>query len=124
VLPTDAELELLAILWETGPMTVRDLHDKVSQRRDVGYTTVLKLLQIMHGKRLVARDERERSHIYSALAPRERTQRALLEDLKRRAFGGSSADLLQRALPNARASRDELRAIRELLKRFDGGAGR
>lgn len=121
MLPTDAELELLAILWDKGPMTVRDMHDYVSRSRDVGYTTVLKLLQIMHGKGLVARDERERSHIYKALAPRERTQRALLKNLKQRAFGGSAVALVQRALANERATPDELREIRALLKRMEDG---
>ena len=121
MLPTDAELELLAILWDKGPMTVRDMHDYVSRSRDVGYTTVLKLLQIMHGKGLVARDERERSHIYKALAPRERTQRALLKNLKQRAFGGSAVALVQRALANERATPEELREIRALLKRMEDG---
>lgn len=124
MLPTEAELELLAILWETGPMTVRELHERVSRSRDVGYTTVLKLLQIMHRKGLVARDERERSHVYAALAPRERTQRALLKDLKQRAFGGSAVEMVQRALSGERASPEELREIRALLQRLEDGRDR
>jgi BlaI family transcriptional regulator, penicillinase repressor len=118
MLPTDAELDLLTLLWERGPSTVREVHDEVSRTRAVGYTTVLKLLQIMHEKGLVARDETERSHVYAALAPRERTQRALVDDLVERAFGGSAAELIQRALGTQRATADELEAIRGMLDRL------
>lgn len=84
-----------------------------------GYTTVLKLLQVMHGKRLVRRDERERTHIYEAAIPAEDTQRRLVSDLAERAFGGSAARLAMRALSSAPASADELRAVRTLLDRLE-----
>ncbi|HSJ65314.1 MAG TPA: BlaI/MecI/CopY family transcriptional regulator, partial [Gemmatimonadaceae bacterium] len=119
--PTDAELELLTVLWERGPSTVREVHDEVNSGRPVGYTTVLKLLQIMFEKRLVKRDARDRSHVYRAARPREGTQRALLDDLVERAFGGSASELVQRALAARRATPDELREIRRLVDRIERG---
>ena len=118
-LPTDGELRLLRVLWANGVSTVREIHDAVSATTDWGYTTVLKLLQIMHGKGLVIRDERDRTHRYAAAIPPERTQQALVSDLADRAFGGSAAQLALRALAARPASREELAQLRQLLDRLD-----
>ena len=113
--PTEAELEILGILWKHGPSTVRTVHETLSESRAVGYTTVLKLLQIMAEKGLVRRDESDRAHIYAAKAPAEVTQRRLVADLLDRAFSGSAARLVQQALSSRRASPAEIARIRELL---------
>lgn len=118
--PTDAELAILAVLWETGPATVRQVHD--TQIGDTGYTTVLKLLQIMTEKGLVERDESQRSHIYRARVPREQTQAQLVKDLLHKAFRGSAASLAMSALAQKPASPEELAEIRKLLKKLEGGA--
>jgi predicted transcriptional regulator len=119
--PTEAELELLTILWERGPSTVRDVHEAVAQRKPTQYTTVLKLLQIMTEKGIVRRDEKQRAHVYSARNPREWTQRQLAGDLLNRAFGGSAKSLLMGALSARRASREELAEIRRLLEEYERG---
>ncbi len=113
--PTDSETEILAVLWEQGPSTVRQVHDVVGERRGVGYTTVLKLLQIMTDKGLVERESAGRSHVYRAAAPREQTQTELVDDLVDRAFGGSASALVMRALGSRPASKAELAEIRKLL---------
>ena len=121
-LPTDAELAILATLWDLGPSTVRDVHDAMASDRDVGYTTVLKMLQIMFEKGLVTRDDSARSHVYRAAIPRERTQKRLVTDLLDRAFDGSSASLVLQALSSRRASASELEEIRTLLDRLEEDA--
>ncbi len=121
-LPTDAELEILAVLWERGPSTVRDVQDVLSARRAIGYTTALKLLQIMFEKGLVTRDESARTHVYAAALEREPTQSALVQDLATRAFGGSSSALVLGALSNKSASREEIAEIRRLLDELESGA--
>ncbi|MEZ4385000.1 MAG: BlaI/MecI/CopY family transcriptional regulator [Nannocystaceae bacterium] len=113
--PTEAETEILTLLWERGPSTVRDVHAALEARRGVGYTTVLKLMQIMAQKGLVERDERQRSHVYSALVEREGVQERLVGDLIDRAFAGSAADLVVRALSSKPASTEELSDLRALL---------
>lgn len=113
--PTDAELEILRVLWQHGPCTVRQVHTILGPLRDAGYTTVLKQLQIMAEKGLVDRDERARSHVYRARQPEEQTQRQLLRDLLARAFGGSTEKLVMQALSAQPASPDELDQIRKLL---------
>jgi BlaI family transcriptional regulator, penicillinase repressor len=120
--PTDAELAILSVLWLRGPSTVREVHDALSATQDTGYTTVLKLMQIMTDKGLVVRDESQRAHVYAARNSEQRTQRQLLGDLVQRAFGGSPAKLVMQALSSARASADELVAIRQLLDRIEGDA--
>ena len=117
--PTEAELEILGILWKHGPSTVRSVHEALSKSRFVGYTTVLKLLQIMAEKGLVRRDETERAHVYAAKAPAEVTQRRLVADLLDRAFAGSAARLVQQALSSRRASASEIARIRELLDQME-----
>ena len=119
--PTEAELEILGVLWQRGPSTVREVHDRLSRGRPLGYTTVLKLLQIMAEKGLVARDERQRAHIYAASSPAEHTQRQLVGDLLDRAFGGSAAGLVQQALSSKKASPEEIARIRKLLDELEGG---
>jgi predicted transcriptional regulator len=118
-LPTGAELQILRVLWRSGPATVREVHDALGPRRRTGYTTVLKLLQIMHQKGLVTRDEAERSHIYRARIGESVTQRRLLRDLADRAFGGSAASLAMQALSTEKASAEDLAEIRRLLDRKD-----
>src|SRR6267154_6282751 len=95
--PTDAELDILTVLWSRGASTVRDVHEITSRRKPTQYTTVLKLLQIMAEKGLVRRDEKQRAHIYEAACPREWTQKQLAGDLLARAFNGSAARLMQGA---------------------------
>ena len=118
--PTDAELAILSVLWERGPSTVRDVHEALSGTQATGYTTVLKLMQIMTEKGLVVRDESQRAHIYEARSSEQKTQRQLLADLVERAFGGSPAKLVMQALSDRRTSSDDLNAIRDLLDRLEG----
>ena len=119
--PTDAELEILTVLWSRGPSTVRDVHEVISKRRPAQYTTVLKLMQIMAEKRLVSRDEQNRAHVYEAGRPREWTQRQLAGDLLDRAFGGSAAEMMVGALGARKASKQELAEIRRLLDQLEEG---
>ena len=118
--PTESELEILAVLWKTGPATVRHVHDQLNINRDMGYTTVLKLLQIMHEKGLVTRDETERTHVYSAAESREKTQQRIVGDLLTRAFEGSASSLVMRALSTQKASATELEEIRAILDQMEG----
>lgn len=118
--PTDAELFILRVLWERGPSTVREVHDILSSTQATGYTTVLKLLQIMTEKGLVVRDESERAHVYEARHSQQRTQRQIVSDLVDRAFGGSPAQLVMQALSGQKASAQELNEIRELLDQIEG----
>lgn len=113
--PTDSELAILRILWERGPSTVRQVHDTLAETRDTGYTTTLKLMQIMADKGLVKRNESARTHVYAAVATEAQTQRQLVKDLVDRAFGGSAAALLMQALDAEGATADELREIRKLI---------
>lgn len=122
-LPTEGELRLLRILWNRGPSTVREVHDSLGAASDTGYTTVLKLLQIMHAKGLVIRDESSRTHIYAAAVPPETTQRQLVADLVERAFGGSASTLVMQALAPRAASREELSQIRGLLDELERREG-
>ena len=119
--PTDAELSILRVLWESGPSTVRHVHEVLSRERPVAYTTALKLMQIMTDKGLVSRDERDRSHVYHAKLTEEQTQRQLVRDLLDRAFGGSAAKLVMQALAARRSSAEELTEIRRLID--NGGDG-
>jgi predicted transcriptional regulator len=116
-LPTERELAILRILWDAGPSPVRDVHGALDH--SVGYTGVLKLLQVMTVKGLVRRDESGRAHLYEAAEPREKTEARLVRRLTEGAFGGSTASLVMRALSTGRATPGELRHIRELLDRAD-----
>lgn len=116
--PTDAELAILAVLWDRGPSTVRQVHEVLASSRETGYTTTLKLMQIMAEKGLVTRDETERTHVYAARATREATQRQLVTDLMDRAFGGSAAELVMQALSAHPASADDLAEIQRLISDY------
>lgn len=114
--PTDAEVEILGVLWERGPSTVRGVFETLAKRRPaIGYTTVLKLMQIMAAKGHVKRDERTRTHVYRPAADERHTQRQLLRDLLHRAFGGSKEKLLLSALDATRATPEELATVKRLL---------
>src|SRR6202034_1775617 len=117
-LPTEAELEILNILWSTGPATVREVHTALSGKQ-TGYTTVLKQMQVMAEKGLLARSERYRSHVYETRLPKEQTQQQLTRNLLRRAFDGSAKNLVLGALSSEKVSPAELTEIRQMLDRFE-----
>ena len=120
--PTDGELAILNVLWDRGPSTVREVHEALAAKRaGRGYTSVLKVMQIMTDKGLVRRDEAERSHVYRAAAPRERTQRQIVGQLLDRVFGGSARALVMHALSAKPTTRQELADIRRLIDEFEGG---
>ena len=116
--PTEAELAILRVLWKRGPSTVRDVSETLHDERGTGYTTALKLLQIMTEKGLVRRNDSARSHVYEASVSAETTQRQLVGDLLEKAFGGSARQLVLQALAAKPASREELAEIRRLLDQF------
>lgn len=118
--PTDAELEILKVLWRRGPSTVREVFETIGEAKGTGYTTVLKLMQIMAEKGLVVRDESERAHRYEAAAHEDETQRRLVGDLLRKAFDGEAAKLVMQALSTERASAEELSEIRRMLDELEG----
>jgi predicted transcriptional regulator len=122
--PTDAELEILAVLWSRGPSTVREVHEVIANRKAAQYTTVLKQLQVMAAKGLARRDEEERSHVYEAAYSREFTQRQLAGDLLQRAFDGSTGSLVMGALAGKKASRREVAEVRRMLDEYEKGLGR
>ena len=116
--PTDAELAILRVLWAQGPSTVRQVAETLG--REAGYTTILKLLQIMAEKRLVRRNETARTHVYEAAFTEDQTQRQLVTDLLDRAFGGSAAQLVLQALATTRATPQELAEIKKLIEKHGG----
>lgn len=120
-LPTDAELDILAVLWRTGPATVREVHQALG--KDSGYTTTLKQMQLMTEKGLLTRSERFRAHVYEAGLPKEQTQKQIATDLLRRAFEGSAASLVMGALSAQPASRKELQEIRQMLDELEKKKG-
>jgi BlaI family transcriptional regulator, penicillinase repressor len=113
--PTDAELEILQVLWERGPCSVREVNDVLSAKRDIGYTTTLKFLQIMHEKGLLEREKDGKGHIYAAIVDRELTQRALLDRFLESAFSGSAMQLVLQTLGGHKASSAEIDQIRAYL---------
>ena len=115
LIPTDAELAILRLLWEQGPATVRQIHDHLIQERDLGYTTVLKTMQVMMEKGLLARDDSERSHVYQAAVAEEATKGRLVTDFMTKAFSGSAQQLMQHAIRGGNTSEQELDAIQQLL---------
>ena len=117
--PTASELEILRVLWARGPSTVREVHDALSEKKSLGYTTVLKLLQIMTTKGIVRRNETQRAHVYEAGIPAEQTKRQLAGDMLQRVFEGSASQLMMHALAGKRASREEIEEIRRLLDEYD-----
>lgn len=119
--PTDAQLAILNILWRRGPSTVREVHSELSRQRKTGYTTVLKMLQLMLDEGWVRRDDSERTHVYSASQSADRTRNGIVRDLIDRAFGGSAHKLVMQAISAKPASPEELREIRDILDRMEGG---
>jgi len=113
--PTAAELQILQVLWERGPSTVRDVHDALQEEKALGYTTVLKLMQIMTTKGLVRRDENQRAHVYEAQQPAEKTKRQFAADMLERVFDGSARELMLHALASQRSTRQEIEELRNLL---------
>ena len=116
--PTDAELEILAVLWSIGPATVRQVYDVIGRRRTAQYSTILKFMQIMAEKGLVIRNQDQRAHVYAPSKPREWTQQQLAGHLLERAFSGSAKALLVGALSARRASKEELAAMQKLLHEY------
>ena len=114
--PTAAELEILDVLWELGPSTVRDVHGVIDARRKTAYTTVLKQMQIMHEKGMVRRDEKDKAHIYKPVRSQQQTQKSLVSDLLERAFRGSALKLVQHVLETKPATPEELAEIRRLIQ--------
>ena len=121
--PTDAELAILRVLWARGPSTVRQVQETLNHNRPTGYTTALKLLQIMTDKGLVQRDESTRTHVYQARLSEDQTQGQLVRDLLDRAFGGAYQKLVMQALSSKKASPEEFDQIRHLLDQLEGGRG-
>jgi predicted transcriptional regulator len=119
--PTNSELEILRVLWDRGPATVRDVHEVISAARPglTGYTTILKLMQIMTEKGLLERDEAERAHVYKPRVAREKTQRAIVGHMLDRVFSGSAADLMMQALAAKPTSPAEINEMREMLARYE-----
>ena len=113
--PTVAELQILQVLWERGPSTVREVQEALQEEKALGYTTVLKLMQIMTAKGLVRRDENQRAHVYEAQQPAEKTKRQFAADMLQRVFDGSARDLMLHALAAQRSTRQEIEELRSLL---------
>lgn len=113
--PTESELEILQILWEKGDCTVREVHEILEKNKEAGYTTTLKLMQIMHEKGLVSRDTSSKTHIYHALVNQQKTQQQLVNKMIDNVFNGSAARLVMQALGNHTASEDEINSIKKYL---------
>jgi BlaI family transcriptional regulator, penicillinase repressor len=117
--PTSSELEILRVLWIRGPSTVREVHEALSEKKSLGYTTVLKLLQIMTTKGTVRRNETQRAHVYEACLPAEQTKRQIAGDMLQRVFEGSASQLMLHALAGGKASREEISELRRLLDEYE-----
>ena len=118
--PTASELEILRVLWTRGPSTVREVHESLREQKALGYTTVLKLLQIMTAKGTVRRNEEQRAHVYEACLPATETKRQLVGDVLQRVFAGSASELMIHALEGRRTSKKELEELRRLLDEYEG----
>jgi predicted transcriptional regulator len=114
--PTDSELTILQVLWDKGPSTVREVHEVLAKEKQAGYTTTLKLMQIMHAKGLVKRNTQSRSHVYEATVSREKTRGQLVDRMIKTLFQGSSSGLVMQALGHHQASPEELKEIRKYLE--------
>lgn len=121
VQPTEVELAILRVLWQRGPSSVREVHDALRETRDRGYSTTLKMMQVMFDKGLLKRDESRRPQLYSPASPEEQTQRRIVEDLIQKVFGGSARKLVLRAVQSERVTKQELAEIRKLLGEIEGG---
>ena len=118
--PTESELEILQVIWKKGECTVRDVHEELAKNKEVGYTTTLKLMQIMHDKGLVERNTDSKTHLYKAVITSEQAQVTALDKILDTVFKGSTADLVIQALGQHRASSDEIDAIKKYLQQFEG----
>ena len=121
VKPTDSELQILQILWKSGPSTVKTIHEELSKDKDAGYTTTLKIMQIMHEKGILDREKDGRTHIYHARVSKEDTQKQIVKKLLDTTFSGSAAQLVMQALGNHKTSEEELKQIRKFLDNMEGG---
>jgi predicted transcriptional regulator len=117
--PTASELEILRVLWTRGPSTVREVHESLSEKKELGYTTVLKLLQIMTAKGTVRRNETQRAHVYESCLPAEQTKRQIAGDMLQRVFEGSASQLMMHALAGHKSSAEEIQELREMLDEFE-----
>jgi len=117
--PTSSELEILRVLWSRGPSTVREVHEALSEKKSLGYTSVLKFLQIMTAKGTVRRNETQRAHVYEACLPAEQTKRQIAGDVLQRVFEGSASQLMMHALAGRKASAEEITELRRLLDRYE-----
>lgn len=117
--PTASELEILRVLWTRGPSTVREVHDALTEKKAMGYTTVLKLLQIMTTKGTVRRNETQRAHVYESCLPAEQTKRQIAGDMLQRVFEGSASQLMMHALAGSKSSPAEIEELRQLLDQYE-----
>ena len=117
--PTESELEILQIMWKMGQCTVRDVHEELAKNKDAGYTTTLKLMQIMHEKGIVERDTTAKTHLYKALVTREQAQKTAVDKIIATVFKGSASDLVMQALGQHKTSKAEIDAIKKYLDQFD-----
>ena len=117
--PTDSELEVLALIWQQGPLTVRQVHDQIKESRDIGYTTTLKIMQIMFEKGIADRSKQGKTHIYTAVESQHQTQDGLLNKMVKTAFHGSAKNLIMQALGSSKTSKAELEEIREYLDKLE-----
>ncbi len=117
--PTASELEILRVLWARGPSTVREVHESLSETKDLGYTTVLKLLQIMTTKGTVRRNETQRAHVYEAVLPAEQTKRQIAGDMLQRVFEGSASQLMMHAMAGRKSSPEEITELRRMLDEYE-----
>ena len=117
--PTESEMEILQILWQIGSCTVREVHETLSEKKDVGYTTTLKIMQIMADKNLVLRDTSSRTHVYTAAIDQESTQKSMLSNFITNTFGGSASSLVLQALGNHKTNDIELREIKNLIEQIE-----
>jgi len=118
--PTESELEILQVIWKKGQCSVRDVHEELAKNKDAGYTTTLKLMQIMHDKGLVERDTTSKTHLYKAIITRGQAQQTALDKIISTVFKGSTSEMVIQALGNHRASKDEIDAIKNYLQQFEG----
>ena len=117
--PTDVELAILQVIWERGPSTVREIHEALEPERQVGYSTTLKMIQVMHAKGLLKRDDSVRPQQYRAVTSRARTQKRMIDNLVEKAFGGAASQMLVQALSTKRLDPDELARIKEVIERLE-----
>lgn len=117
--PTESELEVLSLIWQQGPLTVRQIHDQIKTNRAIGYTTTLKIMQIMYEKGMLGRTKHGKTHMYTAIEPQQKTQNGIVSRMVQTVFHGSTRDLVMHALGSSRPSKAELDEIKEYLDKLD-----